>query len=164
MFADGPMDEAPGGGPDNRASRRERLGLEYCDLPWYGVVPNVGAALGRLRAMMKNRHRSDLPRQTPVLVDVVPLIHARAARGSWSARWSTARVLTQHAHRTFTAPTTAGDEAAEVDPTEAEASADRPSGRGDPPDERPGPTSPITTITTTPTRGPNRRALGTVPT
>jgi hypothetical protein len=126
-----PVDTAPLARPGNRAGRRERSGLGHLDLPWVGTVPDVGRVLGRLRA----------------------------ARGSWSARWSLARGLVQHAHPTFTAPTTAGDQAAEADSTDAETGADRASGPG----ETPGPVpAPVTALTSRPTRGPNLRSAGQV--
>jgi hypothetical protein len=87
-----PVDKAPLESPSNRGGRRGRPRLRHFDFPWVGAVP-----------------------------DVVPaIIRQRAARGSWSARWSTAKVLVQHAHPTFATPTTAGNQAAGGDVAGAE--------------------------------------------
>lgn len=101
------QDPQPGRQDDlTRAERREPRGIGHLDLPWRGPIPNVGRSIHRLRAAWRGRAgRRGMPWRTPVKVDVVPAIHQRAARGSWSARWSGAHVITRLSHRTYTAVT-----------------------------------------------------------
>ena len=93
-----PLDRPPLDLPDNRAARRSGPFLRHNDLPWYGPIPNVGISSARSRHIHSTGGwpSPDLPHRTPVRVDVVPLIHMRARRAGWSARWSGAEILMQH--------------------------------------------------------------------
>jgi len=128
------------------------------DLPWVGAIPRVGAGMAPLRAAMRGHNIG--PTQTAVRVDVVPVIHQRAERGTWSARWSGARILHRDQHHTYTAPTTIApgpstDLAGRVDPVTlhpaAGTTAGDPGTTTDPAHTR------AAARTTTPTRGPNLR-------
>jgi hypothetical protein len=150
----GPIpDRAPSAPPDNRPGGRARSGIGHLDFPWVGTVPNVGQSLRRLRAAGKSRQGRGAS-AAPVRVDVVPVIHQRAARGAWSARWSTAAVFGRRSHCTFVAPTTAGD----VAPDNLVEASDIGAGRASRPSETPGlAPAPVTALTSRPTRGPNLR-------
>lgn len=100
-------DDTPDGWDGSRAERREPRGIGHLDLPWHGPIPHVGRSIHRLRAAWHNRAgRRELSWHTPVPVDVVPVIHQRAARGNWAARWSGARVVARLSHRTYAPVTT----------------------------------------------------------
>jgi hypothetical protein len=97
---------------------------------------------------------------------IMAVAHALAARSCWPAFWAAVqKVLIQLADPTFTAGTMAGDQAFDAGLTDAETGTDQPKRQGQPAGEAPGPTSPATTVTITPTRGaPRLPTLGATPT
>lgn len=125
-----------------RAERRndERYwhGSRQLDLPWVGPIPNIGQALWHPRRAAAGRtmgnHARRRSTRTPVRVDVVPIIHMRAARGRWSARWAAGCcVVLADAHRTFAPLTVVEAAAAAADELPASADEHTTSGRRGPP-------------------------------
>lgn len=163
MFA--PQDESPRDDgviwDENRAERRKGLDvLDSLPLPWHGAIPAVGCsstAVLRVRPGGRSelRKKQFRDRRPAVRVDVVPVIHQRAARARQSALWARTTTLYVDCHHTFGPITVlpadrATQDAEGSDVTGATAAHDT----GPPPDAPPPAARDITT-TVTPSRGPN---------
>jgi hypothetical protein len=149
------------GWDENRAERREGLrGRLSLPMPWHGAVPRVGGSTSTLRILPGGRvelRKSEFRDRRPAIrLDVVPVIHQRAAHSRQSARWATTTVRDIDSHHTFGPVTVLG-----ADHTDQDAeSTSGPAARADhtdtgPPEDAPQPATRDAASTATPPPGPN---------
>jgi len=145
---------------ENRADRRGRISGLDLPMPWHGAIPTIGCSSTSTVRMLPGgraelRKAQFRHRRPAVRVDVVPVIHQRAARARQSARWAMTTTLYVDCHHTFGPITVLPADRATQDAEGSDVTGATTAHDTGPPPDAPPPAARDITTTVTPSRGPN---------